>query len=615
MPVQVTMNSDGTSFRWSSSAARRMADCIHNEVKDMIAHSRLCRKSDGIALVQREDLEIGELLGRGAFSEVHSVQIRRGRNTTTSCTAADDDNNRIKSSSNNNNNNATTLPNNNNSTSSNNQKYAMKHLKFKLMSQPENFRLAAAELAVEAHMLASFDHPNILKIRGWAANGVASFTEGGHDSFFLLLDSLDETLDVRINRWQLDMEQLQLAAISQQQQQQRQQQQQQQQQRHPQSSRHHSGGSFFDVWRRFAHMPDEHEHHQQHHLQQQQQQQQQLLDSIMSDPALQRLYLEKLNVCVEIASALSYLHEHGVIFRDLKPNNIGFLNGRVQLFDFGLSRELPYHGGACGGGCDLTQPFEMSGKVGTLRYMAVEVACHQPYNVAADVYSWAMVCYEVLTAEKPFGGWTRDMHASLVCGRGARPELDSPFIPTNMRHLLQVSWSQQAHLRPPMDAIVQRVRMLEEQHLLLLVQQHQTEQQQQQQQAAAAALYNVQQHLHHHDPQQQQQQQAAAAVAVFAAAAASTAAHSSNVTVELPKDFMAGNDNDPRKCPGRVHSETLTSATMSMSTESLSDEWLIAQAAASSSSSQSHHHHQQHQHQQYQQQQQHAAVYHHHFSS
>jgi serine/threonine protein kinase len=69
----------------------------------------------------------------------------------------------------------------------------------------------------------------------------------------------------------------------------------------------------------------------------------------------ENLYLEKLGICVEIASGLAYLHSKGVIFRDLKPNNIGFLNGRVQLFDFGLSRELP--------NLNLEEPFEMSGKV------------------------------------------------------------------------------------------------------------------------------------------------------------------------------------------------------------------------------------------------------------
>lgn len=426
MPLQITMNCDG-SFRWSSPAARRMADSIHQEVRDMVAHSRLTRKAEGIALVQRSQLDVGALLGRGAFSEVHEVRL-----------VNDPDK----------------------------RKYAMKHLKFKLMSQPENFRLAAAELAVEAHMLASFDHPNILKIRGWAANGVASFAEGAHDSFFLILDALDETLDQRICRWQAQEETF----------------------KQQQASLNTLSNGFFDVWKRLS-QPHE------------------TVKSLYTHPAYQQIYLEKLGVCAEIAAALNYLHERGVIFRDLKPNNIGFLNGRVQLFDFGLSRELP--------GCDLNQPFEMSGKVGTLRYMAVEVASQQPYNVASDVFSWAMVSYEVLTLLKPFHGWTRDMHQSMVCVQGVRPETAS--LPSNVRHMLEACWSHQPHLRPPMCSVVHQIRMLEKQQLFVCV-----------------------------GVEQQAVQ---------------------DVRVELPADFMV----PMRKVPSRMHSETISTSATLLSAESLAD--------------------------------------------
>ena len=144
--------------------------------------------------------------------------------------------------------------------------------------------------------------------------------------------------------------------------------------------------------------------------------------------------------------------------RDLKPNNIGFLKGHVKLFDFGLSRELPQ--------LDVHMPFEMSGKVGTLRYMAVEVAMHRPYNVAADVYSWSMVCYELMTLQKPFGGWTRDMHNNLVCGKGVRPEFTTD-INMQLKQLLEQCWAQKAKDRPNMRQVVDRLRIMEEEQLLL----------------------------------------------------------------------------------------------------------------------------------------------------
>jgi serine/threonine protein kinase len=303
-------NNNGEQWNYNQST-KEMTDRIHSEVKSMVVNSRLVRLSQGIALVNRRELQIGELLGRGAFSEVHEVRVINNPGCNSQC------------------------------------RYAMKHLKAKLLSQADNFRLAAVELAVEAHMLASFDHPNIMKIRGWAANGVASFTTGRHDSFFLLLDCLDETLDQRISTWQ-------------------------QQKQHQQHTNVENiginlhlgvpGNLVSGLWKRFAQNPNDENHHHNNNIN----------NNIYHNGPSSRptssaesLLLEKLGICVEIAAALSYLHHNGVIFRDLKPNNIGFLNGRVQLFDFGLSRELPM--------LKLDEPFEMSGKV-----VRIVQRCRQP---------------------------------------------------------------------------------------------------------------------------------------------------------------------------------------------------------------------------------------------
>jgi serine/threonine protein kinase len=96
--------------------------------------------------------------------------------------------------------------------------------------------------------------------------------------------------------------------------------------------------------------------------------------------------------------------------------------------------------------------------------MSPEVASHQVYNVSADVYSWAMVCYEIFTHEKPFAGWTRDMHSNLVCGRGARP--DASTLPPNVRPILEACWNQYAYRRPAMLVVEQKMKIQEEQQLL-----------------------------------------------------------------------------------------------------------------------------------------------------
>jgi serine/threonine protein kinase len=143
----------------------------------------------------------------------------------------------------------------------------------------------------------------------------------------------------------------------------------------------------------------------------------------------------------------------------LKPNNIGFIGNTVQLFDFGLSRELP--------SLDTTVPFAMSGKVGTLRYMAPEVARHEHYNVSADIYSFGMVSYELLSLEKPFDGWTRDMHADLVCQRGVRPDTANTMhpIPVKMKLILEQAWNGNPTCRGTMSYIGAQVQCLESQQI------------------------------------------------------------------------------------------------------------------------------------------------------
>ena len=368
-------------YRWPDRFAKQISDQVHRQVQQMLGESRLTRNNDNdIQLIQPDEIfSIDRVLGSGAFSQVSAVTTKDGR------------------------------------------RYACKHLQQKLMEKPEDFQLAASELAFEAHILSSFDHPNILKIRGWAANGIASFESGTHDSFFLMLDLLDETLDQRIIRWRdqelniLQNESTSICSLP---------------------------NLILD-----ENMTTEHTfYHRTLH------------QSEIADRAImhQTLYAEKIRIMTEIASALDYIHTQGVVFRDLKPQNIGFSaeTNSVQIFDFGLSRELPT--------LDTSAPFSMSGKVGTLRYMAPEVATNQAYNISSDVYSWAVVSYELLSLEKPFDGWTRDLHADLVCTRGIRPKTTNTLHPISpdMKSVLEQAWSPIPSSRGTMSQICIQLQCL-----------------------------------------------------------------------------------------------------------------------------------------------------------
>ncbi|MGD2215432.1 MAG: protein kinase [Gemmatimonadales bacterium] len=105
---------------------------------------------------------------------------------------------------------------------------------------------------------------------------------------------------------------------------------------------------------------------------------------------------EALEFLRQAASGLAYAHQHGVIHRDVKPENMMLeeTTGRLVLTDFGLAKAL--------GAESLTVPGDM---IGTPHYMAPEqLEDNVPVDGRCDEYSLAMVAYEMLAGEHPFGG-------------------------------------------------------------------------------------------------------------------------------------------------------------------------------------------------------------------
>jgi serine/threonine protein kinase len=94
----------------------------------------------------------------------------------------------------------------------------------------------------------------------------------------------------------------------------------------------------------------------------------------------------------EIGLALEYLHGIGVVYRDLKTENVLLAaDGHLKLTDFGLARDVNES--------DVTSSF-----CGTNEYLAPEVVMRQPYTIMVDWWAFGILAFELLFACTPFGG-------------------------------------------------------------------------------------------------------------------------------------------------------------------------------------------------------------------
>jgi hypothetical protein len=158
----------------------------------------------------------------------------------------------------------------------------------------------------------------------------------------------------------------------------------------------------------------------------------------------------RMQMALDAALGMTWLHESNPVFlhRDLKTSNLLVdENFRVKICDFGLTQ--------------LKQREEMirdtQSAKGTPLWMAPEVMMFKEFNEKADVYSFGIVLWEILTRKEPFSHHKKfDVFREAICQKHERPPIPEDA-PTSLKQLLEACWAPDPKVRPSFRDVVHRL--------------------------------------------------------------------------------------------------------------------------------------------------------------
>lgn len=145
-------------------------------------------------------------------------------------------------------------------------------------------------------------------------------------------------------------------------------------------------------------------------------------------------------ISTDVCKGMVYLHgSAGVIHRDLTPKNVLLdVDYNAKIADFGVSR--------------IDNPDYLTLPVGALPYVAPEVYLHHRYSTHADVFSFAVILWEMLTGLDVCEGFKPKEMADSVAHKQYRPKLPVPapdgWIEPGLLTLVENCWAQRPELRP-----------------------------------------------------------------------------------------------------------------------------------------------------------------------
>eukprot|EP00026_Physarum_polycephalum_P005313 Phypoly_transcript_05345.p1 GENE.Phypoly_transcript_05345~~Phypoly_transcript_05345.p1 ORF type:complete len:610 (-),score=59.52 Phypoly_transcript_05345:54-1883(-) len=173
---------------------------------------------------------------------------------------------------------------------------------------------------------------------------------------------------------------------------------------------------------------------------------------IIHDKSIELPWTRIKHMALDIAKGMNYLHcsDPIIIHRDLKSHNLLVdEHFKVKVCDFGLSTMVKRH----------LDKFTAMTPVGTPCWTAPEVLRNEPYTERADVFSFGVVMWELVTREDPYHGMPTFQIVIAVGQHNMRPIIPPNVSPT-LTALITQCWSEDPSLRPPFSEIVNRLEKM-----------------------------------------------------------------------------------------------------------------------------------------------------------
>ncbi|KAG8442037.1 hypothetical protein GDO86_010999 [Hymenochirus boettgeri] len=161
-----------------------------------------------------------------------------------------------------------------------------------------------------------------------------------------------------------------------------------------------------------------------------------------------------LRYALHVVDGLSFLHRGGVVHLDLKPANVLLAPGDLcKIGDFGCSQRLQ----DCAGGSDCPQLRHLGG---TYTHRAPELLKGEAVTAKADIYSFAITLWQMVTQEQPYTG-DRQCVLYAVVAYGLRPEMGRGFSSAEegdaVRDIVQSCWAASPIERPSAEEVMEKL--------------------------------------------------------------------------------------------------------------------------------------------------------------